>query len=181
MTWKRGLKWALVPLALAGLVALSRTDAVAQIRATLIKNIDEPGRIPLEIRAVWLHDRCLENCSNFSTIGVSTNWLRWEFFLPAVPAGKRWVVQHVSGVLPGTGTTASVELDENLVSPFGGGKWTFYGPFFVGQLRLLGFNSQVFTTYGPSASPRVRVAVTDWTDINPGVISVSGYLIDAVN
>jgi hypothetical protein len=53
----------------------------AQVRAAVVKNVDEPGRSPYQ--AVQ---------TSFNNCGV----YGWAYF-PAVPAGKRLVVTHASG------------------------------------------------------------------------------------
>jgi hypothetical protein len=71
---------------LALLVALGHFGAkplMAQIRAALVKNVDEPGRTPYQSTASCSVDLIGECFANFAT----------------VPAGKRLIVQHLSGVM----------------------------------------------------------------------------------
>ena len=69
--------------ALASLIALGHFAAkplLAQIRAALIKNIDERGRSPYMVNA---------NCS--------ANATECDASFPAVPANKRFVVEYANG------------------------------------------------------------------------------------
>jgi hypothetical protein len=57
---------------------------IAQVRAALVKNIDERGRIPYMVQA---------HCA--SGQGVLTNQCAGSF--PAVPGNKRFVVEYING------------------------------------------------------------------------------------
>jgi hypothetical protein len=77
-------------LTFAGALALLATlghfyakPLLAQVRAALVQNVDDPGRIPYQgVRA------CFFQSNNFCTVNF-----------PPVPAGKRLVITHVSGFL----------------------------------------------------------------------------------
>lgn len=71
--------------AIAALSLLSIPNAAAQVRAAVVKNIDEPARSPYQ---AYVH----------ATVGVNsacgTNFC--DFAFPAVPANKRLAVTNVS-------------------------------------------------------------------------------------
>lgn len=69
-----------VALALVGVLGhFGAKPLMAQIRAALVRNIDEPGRSPYQVRAV----------------GVSSN-TSCQVSFPPVPAGKRLVVDTLN-------------------------------------------------------------------------------------
>jgi len=159
-----------------------QTDVVAQIRAALVKNVDEPWRTPFETRSEVLPNAggCFvaTDCSNYSD---GPNFALWD--LRPVPAGKRWVVESATGnFVNGQGRTLSIELGNprgGIV--FDGTKWGFNGPFFAGSVfSNVGFNALLHVTFGPGETPFVRLqgspAVNGYT-----VIVFNGYLIDATN
>jgi len=160
--------------------ALSRTDAIAQVRAALIKNVDEPWRTPWETRSQFLPNAggCFgtSDCFNYSEgSGFAL------FDLRPVPAGKRWVVQSATGILVnGNGRTNQIELGTPRGGIlFDGTKWGFAGPFFPGtSFSSVIFNASLDVTFGPGETPFVRVVATPSLS-GYTVIVFSGYLIDA--
>jgi hypothetical protein len=170
---------------MAALTAATNTDAFAQlVRAALTKNVDEPWRMPWETRS-----QLLPAAGNGSCIGVSDCFNYSEstqsaiFDLRSVPAGKRWVVQSVSGgSTDNFGRSLQVELRSNRFGiVFDGLKWMFAGPF----SQSTAFNSAVFSenlnvTFGPGETPVVRISATP-TFGGYTVIVFNGYLIDATN
>ena len=167
---------------LAALTAVTRSEAIAQIRAALVKNVDEPGRTPWETRSQFLPNAggCYgtSDCYNYSE---GTSYALFD--LRPVPAGKRWVVQSATGVLVnGTGRTNNIELG----SPrgfllFDGTKWAFAGPFNPGvSFGAAIFSTNLFATFGPGETPFVKVTATPSLS-GYSVIVFSGYLIDATN
>ena len=167
---------------LAALLALTRTETFAQVRAALTKNVDEPGRTPWETRSQFLPNAggCYgtSDCYNYCE---GTSFALFD--LRPVPAGKRWVVQSATGVLVnGTGRTNNIELG----SPrgfllFDGTKWAFAGPFNPGvSFGSAIFSTNLFATFGPGETPFVKVTATPSLS-GYSVIVFSGYLIDATN
>lgn len=86
----RFLALGIVLIAIAAfLSSVTLREAIAQtIRATLIKNIDEPGRTPYQV--------FLQSARGEANCG--TNYC--SFLLPAVPANKRLVITNVSYSIP---------------------------------------------------------------------------------
>lgn len=167
----------------AGLLAVPHTDVIAQVRAALVKNVDEPWRTPWETRTQFLPNAggCFgstTDCNNYSDGGNTA-----IFDVRPVPAGKRWVVETATGYMSGgINRTNNIELGyPRGTFVFDGNKWAFGGPFVAGT----SFNSAIFSanpnvTFGPGEAPFVRVSAL------PGlggytVIVLSGYLIDATN
>jgi hypothetical protein len=100
------------------------------------------------------------------------------FDAPLVPAGKRLILQNISGRVPNNGADdVSVILQQSQVLSQQLVKWGFYGPFFT-QGSMVGFSSQLFTTYGPGEQPHFNLALPDVNNFI-GYITISGYLIDS--
>ncbi|HET9269366.1 MAG TPA: hypothetical protein VFO31_14430 [Vicinamibacterales bacterium] len=68
-------------LTVACLAGVLARPAIAQIRAAVVKNVDEKGRIPFQATSLCVSAFPAPNC--FVTF-------------PAVPAGKRLVIEYVS-------------------------------------------------------------------------------------
>ena len=151
-------------------------DALAQIRPAYTKNVDEPGRQPYEYYIEFgVSSGCSFNCSNFVSFGSVI-----LFDGPEVPAGKRLVIQHLSGRLPNnSGTNVSVALQQSQVLSLQLVKWAFFGPFFA-QFSMVGFHGEAFATYGPGERPHFNVVLPDQNNFI-GYVNISGYLIDANN
>jgi hypothetical protein len=148
--------------ALALLAVLGKFYAVpvlAQVRAALVKNIDERGRTPY-----------------MQTLSCNANGLTsCESLFPAVPANKRLVIEHINGFV-GTFTNLSA------VSFIGNG--TIRNIFFQLQGTNGGNNiyvaNQPFLTYFEAGqTPEYFVGV------NPGsfvfitsAVTITGYLVD---
>ena len=171
---------AVVAALVGGGVWLGDTEVVAQVRAALVKNVDEPWRTPWETRSQFLPNAggCFgtSDCYNYSD-GSQFALLD----LRPVPAGKRWVVQSATGWLAnGTGRTNQIELGYPRGSiVYDGTKWGFAGPFFSGvSFSPAMFNADVNVTFGPGETPFVRVIASP--SLNGYTVLVfSGYLIDA--
>jgi hypothetical protein len=155
---------------MAAVFSLVAGKAVAQIRAALIKNVDEPGRLP------YVHQVDVFPC-NFQC----------QADFPAVPAGKRLVVEHVSALIvmnPGTPPIPFLWLDENTASSSNFIRAVVQGNFSVSvrsdNLNFLTLNRDVRTYYESGTTPRLNVF-----DMPPNGLSQSfvltGYLIDATN
>lgn len=111
------------------------------------------------------------DCANYNTDGYAI-----LFSGPVVPVGKRLVIKWVSAyVLNANGpqpiTLQSAQAFENVAV-----KWAFYGPFYG-----FGMSSHAFVTYGPSERPQIRIGGSGGFAAVPGYVTISGYLIDAVN
>ena len=149
----RFVKLALMLLVVVAIGAALRTDAVAQaIKAALVKNVDEPGRLPREITAIFTYDGCIQNCSGFTRRGPTLNpdntWspvgVSFDLNLggqpggspgqtqPVVPSGKRWVVESISGTVPSMYDWVGVLLSPGgppILGASGSPKWAYYGPY----------------------------------------------------
>jgi len=166
---------------LAGVISgITAAPAIAQaIKAALVKNVDEPGRTPFEQNIEFTQSVCGLNCYNFQKISSC-------LFLDGavVPAGKRFVIQHVSGLLPSANTDSQVVLKSTRdIFSFLDAKWSFFGPLFVPFSSVpvaAGFSSPAFTTYGPGERVHIQTCSPTFTDAIAN-IAVSGYLIDATN
>lgn len=164
--------------AVAAMVGLWSDASIAQTRAAIVKNVDEPGRTPWATRSQVLPNAggCfgLSDCFNYSD---GSTFAVWD--LRPVPAGKRWIVQSATGSFSGgEGRTISIEFG----SPrggivFDGLRWTHGGPFFPGTLGTT-FTAPVFAVFNPGEVPFVRVSGRPNLS-GYFVIVFNGYLIDA--
>ncbi len=169
---KRLLALAVCLIVVATVVSITRNDVVAQIRAALIKNVDEPGRAPYQ-----------QSIEFDPASGSFTRFYLVSF--PAVPAGKRLVVQHVSAMI---GVTAGGQpdflafgdfytLNTNnfaLVNPPWTSKSTAVGPYWMADRDVLVY-------YEPGSTPKIKIgSSTDFSHAN-SILNVHGYLIDANN
>ena len=163
--------------AAAWLVTFTGTEAIAQIRAALVKNVDEPGRQPYEAYVEFTQSNCsFGGCSTFNNFGGTV-----LFDLAPVPAGKRWVIQHVSGRIPSnTSADAHVGLQTQQIISFQLVKWAFGGPFQPQFGTTQFFSTPTFVTVGPGEAPHVHVFLPSGNNV-VGFLSFSGYLIDSTN
>lgn len=153
----------------------SGTWSVGVNNTVLVKNLNEPGREPYEYGIEFDSSSCSFNCSNFAHLGQVI-----VFDGPVVPAGKRLIVQHVSGRLPNTGSDeVSVLLQAQQVLAQQTVKWAFYGPFFI-QSTMPGFSAEAFATYGPGERPHFNLRLPVANNFL-AYVSIAGYLIDATN
>jgi len=169
---------------LIGLLAITGPMVVAQVRATLTKNVDEPWRTPLVTRSQFIPAQgCygVSDCANF----VSSGTVVATFDLPTVPAGKRWVVQSASGGFTSGATLTTLQIEFGSPRPtgivFDGIRWIFAGPFATGTaFSSSTFSANLNVVFAPGETPFVRVSgQPNWPGYS--VITFSGYLIDATN
>jgi hypothetical protein len=155
-------------------IALDSTanEAFAQIRPAYTKNVDEPGRLPYQ------------NIVNFDSGScISTSFCIVSF--PAVPAGKRLVVEEIT-VLAGVASGGS----PNLVAfgdDFATNVGNIYivkndfsvGPTIIGN-TFFSMDRPVHVFYEPGATPKVKISVSTAFAFVCNM-SLHGYLIDATN
>lgn len=185
ITFQKTLIAAVTLLAILGaLTALTRSEAMAQIRATLVKNIDQAGRTPWEMRSQILPAGGSGACWGTSDCFNYTEGPTWaRFDLRPVPAGKRWVVQSATGYLGGaSGHVNTVELKNTRDSlVFAGTKWVMNGPFNpYTAFSAVTYTSNLYATFEPGETPTVYVSSTP-SMTGFSVFVFSGYLIDATN
>ena len=153
-------------------ISLAVPRAVHAITATLIKDVDSPAFQPFA-----------EECTSgaFDTSG------RTSCSLGAVPAGKRWVIETVSGTLqltPGLKPT-SIDLqlcaagsatDNFFPAAFQGSGVVFGGDFFAVNQKVWLYAD---TTGGCGGAPFFNLTLTNGTSGGgSAVLIVSGYLVN---
>jgi hypothetical protein len=140
--------------------------AIAQaVRAALVANVDDPGRIPYQAIAF-----CQAGPANFNTC---------DALLPAVPAGKRLVITHVSGVLA-TNVPGGTLL-EPLLGNGGGDPVAYLPTTFQGAadgLNEFVFNQPVVAYYEPGQSPHASVDLRAPGTDTYAHFTLTGYMID---
>lgn len=132
---------------------------LAQVRAALVQNVDERGRVPYK--------------SGASCFGaLSGSFAACNMLFDPVPAKTRLVVEHVSG-------TARFVPGAHFVTCQGVGG--FHVPQFVGrsanseaQPDNWNFNERVLDYYGPGETPHFQAVTTG--QVNMDAI-VTGYLV----
>jgi hypothetical protein len=147
-------------LTLAGALAIMSVlghyfakPVLAQVRAALISNIDEPGRIP--------YTAALSSTSTTSTGGV-------YFPAPAVPANRRLVITSVSGILAtqDTSSTGILEFFANLQD--------VRGMVPVGTTNIFSQTTQIYFNAGEAPA-----VFTNKPPQSAGSeVILSGYLLD---
>ena len=132
--------------------------AIAQaVRAALVSNVDEPGRIPYQTD---------QGCNAATGICSAA--------LPPVPAGKRLVITNVSGTAETTQPNGNL-----LLLRLSGSPETFIPTTFQGTnpSNVFVFNQTVLKFYDAGATPTVEL---DGTEGTPALarFTLSGYLLD---
>ncbi|HLK62575.1 MAG TPA: hypothetical protein VKU19_03990 [Bryobacteraceae bacterium] len=153
-------------LTLAGALALLTVlgkfyavPAIAQIRAAVIKNIDEKGRVPY---------------MQSGAVGCGSQGL-CDLIFPAVPANKRLVLEHVSGNFnpnPGAGING-------IFLEGAGGFAVFSLPgSSMATPEIVAVNQPVLAFFEAGQTPFIRVAWSSTTNTGAFTAVVSGYLVD---
>jgi len=168
----RNLLWVVVLLAAAGMMfSLIADKAVAQIRAVLMKNVDEPGRMPYQHEV----DTSAAECFPFICF----------IDFPAVPAGKRLVVQHVTAaVFVAAGGQpdffafgdSPVVTSHNIavIQPV-------FTPETITGLTVWLLDRDVRVYYEPGTVPRLKIFASAPLNTAISNYTLHGYLIDATN
>ncbi len=149
------------------------------IRPALVKNSDEPGRMPYtSLTASYNALGCHLNCTPGSALDMGATF----GLLPIVPSGKRLIVNHVFGGMNSTGQLLSVGIGTASFAEF---DFQFDRLFFLGPFTF--HNSSTYFDVQPlflTFEPGTNVWVTPGKgncDNCLGYIRVGGYLIDATN
>lgn len=168
---------ALAILATFGTIGIPK--AIAQIRAALVKNVDEPGRAPFQFH-------------QSAYVGVSSpcglNFC--DFRLPAVPAGKRLVITNIAlrVGLPATGVTVGAPYiytwDSASSSVIARLHLQYVEPYPVDNLdsnaRVAAFNQTVLYFVEAGQHPTILIHSANG-NLNASAIhecQVTGYFVD---
>lgn len=133
---------------------------IAQVRAAVVKNIDEKGRIPYQETQ---NGTCQVGSNRFCTVNFS-----------AIPAGKRLVLEHVSALVnvfsPGV-TAQRAVLTVNAPGNYLPMQSDAYGAT---------LNAQVLLYEDAGLTPPIlHIALNGSSNGSDGVLAtISGYLID---
>ncbi len=167
-----------VLVALAAVTLVAAPVALAQVRPAVVKNVDEPGRVP--------YVQFFSAIPGLAT-GCGVNFC--DFYPPAIPAGKRLVVTDVYGTIslePGAtvhslnvkvtdGTYAVLKnLFEVPLNPA-----AYYDVALAYNLRRYAFSAKP-TMF---VEPGDKIAFHFWTggSLNteyPTTLTIVGYLVD---
>ncbi|WP_347985961.1 hypothetical protein [Methylomonas sp. AM2-LC] len=141
----------------------------------LVKNVDQPGRQPYEMWIEFGTSYCSFNCSNIYSYGGVT-----LFDGPAVPAGKRLIIQGVSASIPANSSMITISLQTSQILSNQYVKWQYSGPYYLQYTsgNSYGMSSPTFVEYGPGESPHLRIYTANPNSVI-GNVTLNGYLIDA--
>ncbi len=158
---------------LAATFNATATRAFGQIRPAYTKNVDEPGRTPYD-----------KNVVAEAAFGVALPVVHSAIF-PAVPLGKRLVLQHVSVFASNFGAPTPATEVAFIAFPMPSGNASDGYKFVIEpDFKRVGayffLDRPITLYYEPGAAPRINMfaASGNFTYIN---ITLHGYLIDAVN
>jgi hypothetical protein len=161
-------------VSVVGVSALLSEQAIAQIRAALVKNVDEPGRAPYQQMVEFNQVAGFGANCPVSTVCIVS-------FAP-VPAGKRLLVEHVTLLINGFQPTFVSFGDGNLLNVQ---NVAIVKPDFAqgpsntgGQSWLMDRVIRVYFEAG--ATPKLKVGTTAFSNHSSNA-SLHGYLIDAAN
>jgi hypothetical protein len=171
-------------LAAAGVVSsMIAEDAIAQIRAALVKNVDAPGRAPYQQMVPFAPGSFGASCPG------AFPWTACVVSFPPVPAGKRLVVEHVTmmfhGFQPTFFTVGNQSTSDDFPDPFTGSHVAVMKPDFAsGGNTNAGprwfIDRPIRVYFEPGDTPKLTVGSTGIGG-GPGKASIHGYLIDATN
>jgi hypothetical protein len=134
-------------LALAVLGYFYSEPLIAQVRAALVQNVDEPGRNPFQ-------DRELFSCT------VGSTFCNSDFTM--VPGGKRLVVTSVSAFVDSSGTAPNCNLSSSsgTVAFFTGAR----GPVSVGSSRYF-INQPLQAYFNTGETPHLFCGLNSTPDV----------------
>lgn len=163
--WKRAA--ILTMVVAAGLLAAQFVGApsvAAQVRAALVRNVDEPARVP------YFHSLS-PTCPYANQCYVT---------FPAVPAGKRLHLTSIHVVFVGTNTNAFLWVNRNSTgNPLAAYTIAPTSAYFYGS--QLATNQQVDLYFEAGEAPNLELGVSPVAEIvgtSLDKMSVSGYVVD---
>jgi hypothetical protein len=143
--------------ALASLVTLaSPVHEAIGAQVSQVRDVDDPGRIPYQ-----------------STL-TGTPGPIFQFLFPAVPAGHRLVIQHISGNLHFNAVPTSPAA-EAIVFVTGGG--SAFAPTFTRNLANFDQLVQLYVDGGDAAQVTVNPVSANAQALS-GFLTLTGYLLD---
>jgi hypothetical protein len=169
--WKNYIWMAAGVSALSVVGAFTAKPLLAQIRAALVQNVDEPGRNPYSSYIFVRPENCVQ--------------LTCSVQFDAIPAGKRLVATSVIGTIPvarpGIITFFFLYSPQNQnTKP---AQWqiptSLIGTDMFSDRNLFGVSSQLTSFFEPNTTPKVDFGTTgSVSDFGVlGSITLSGYLV----
>jgi hypothetical protein len=158
-------------VATAMLGAVGAAPAIAQTRSALVKNVDEPGRVPYQHAVDFQGSEC-----------TTPSFCIVEF--PVVPAGKRLVVENITIYVSvaGGGVPNLLAFGDFYVT--NQGNRYVIAPIFTPSVSILGstfhaLDRAVRVYYEPGETPKVKIGASGSFSFTCNM-SLHGYLIDAL-
>ena len=158
----------------AAMIALSPSSSIAQtVRAALVRNVDEPGLVPFSQTFIMSQAACAcTNCCFPETAPI--------------PAGKRLVLQNVSGFFPLTSAAnmgpitlqqrdsgPSFALTTILTLPV-----EFRNQWNGGDYPAYEFNHMVLGYVDPGNTARLSIFHNASWSFTTGQVTITGYLVN---
>jgi hypothetical protein len=168
--WIRPAVMVAVVLSVVVLGRFYARPVMAQVRAALTQNIDEPGRNPYQEQIF----------SSAANCAAGTKFCNFNYSI--VPANKRLVITNVSGYVD---TQEGMLPNCNMQSNFGGSQYAaaFFtgvrGPTFNGGTRIF-VNVPTKAYFGQGETPHLFCGLVSTTDnfVGGGEMVISGYYVD---
>jgi hypothetical protein len=162
-------------LVVTGILGVFTVDkAMAQTRPAYTKNVDEPGRIPYQYAVDF---------QSGTSACVTNSFCIVPF--PAVPAGKRLVVEHLTvfAAVSGGGIPNLLAFGDNFVT--NQNNVFIIPPTFTPSVTSLGatfyaLERPVRVYYEPGTTPKVKIGASANFAFTCNM-TLHGYLIDASN
>lgn len=158
--------------------------AAAQTRPALVRNVDEPGRNPYQSFISFNEAAPSSDNSYFCQHSPDPPVCFLQF--PAVPAGKRLVIENLTGVINVAVPSFPCSVNIQTTVPSFANLVTIPTQLLAGDLGSVnasvfqyGANASLKLYLEPGATPRVQVSVCDQPgSLRNGRITISGYLVD---
>jgi hypothetical protein len=137
----------------------------AVIKAALIKNVDEKGRVPYSVPV---------SCTSTTGGCVGTA-------MAAVPNGMRFVVENINGTVRVFGTNPNVQLQ--LFQVFGNSLFYHFSPLFLGSAggtspsAFYVVNAPALIYFNQLETPKIEADAFFTATVNVN-ITLTGYLVD---
>jgi hypothetical protein len=157
-------------LTLVVILVVAAPETIAQVRAALVKNVDEPGLNPFSQSFVLSTNAC--SCTNCCFISTDT-----------VPAGKRLVIQNVSGWFPlsSAANAGYIHLSQgdsggstviNTIPP------TFRTQWNGGDYPAYEFNQNTMAFVDAGKQARVAIFSSASFGSRSGTLTINGYFVN---
>jgi hypothetical protein len=156
----------------AAILVLAPSSSIAQtVRAAFVRNIDEPGLVPFSETFSISQSEC--GCTNCCFIRTA-----------AVPAGKRLVIQNISGWFPQTSVGNAGYINVSQEDPGGGGSAVintitpvFRNQWNGGDYPAYEFNQMTMAFVDPGKRASITIFSGVTFGFRTGNLTINGYMV----